>query len=187
LTRIVQIDNEQQLIAECRKWNERSMKTLYDRYAPRMMSVCLRYMREKNAAEDVLQEGFVKVFRHLKEFRNEGPLEGWIRRIMVTTALTAMKKSKKMQEFTESGSVSFEPEIEPSVLGQFSSDELMNEIANLPDGYRTVLNLFAIEGFSHYEIGQLLGIHESSSRSQYTRAKKLLHTRIKRNEIFSIR
>lgn len=184
LTKIIQIDDEQQLISDCRQLDERAMKTLYDRYAGRMMSVCLRYMREQNAAEDILQEGFIKVFQHLKEFRNDGPIEAWIRRIMVTTALTALKKSKRVQELSEWRSLIYEEEVRPSVLSQLSAEELVNEIANLPDGFRTVLNLFAIDGYSHCEIGQLLGIRESTSRSQYARARKLLVSRIQSNETY---
>lgn len=160
------------LIHECLKDNRIAQEQLYKRFAARMLGVCFRYARSRDEAEDLLQEGFVKVFLHLKKFKGEGSLEGWVRRIMVNTAINHLKKNKIFFEKVED----HELEIENmgSVNNETDGRELIEEIQKLPSGYRAIFNLFAIEGYSHKEIGEMLNIAESTSRSQYTRARSAL-------------
>ena len=142
-----------------------------------MMVVCMRYARHRLEAEDILQEAFVKVFDNIKEFAAKGSLEGWIRRIVVNTAL----KHNQRKYFThEQIAVDELPEtaIEPAIYAKLGEQELLDMIARLPDGYRTIFNLYAIEGYSHAEIAEMLDIQESTSRSQLVKARKLLQTQV---------
>lgn len=142
-----------------------------------MLGVCFRYVNDRQDAEDVLQEGFIKVFQHLSAFRHEGSLEGWIRRIMVTTALNFLKKYHhlvlRLDESLESGI----QDPEQADQGLMLKDTLQT-LRRLAPGYRTIVNLYAIEGYSHKEIAEMLGITESTSRSQYARARQWLRARL---------
>jgi RNA polymerase sigma factor (sigma-70 family) len=149
---------------------------LYEHFAGAMLGVCYRYTKSMVDAEDVLQEGFIMVFRNLYQFNFSGELGGWIRRIMVNTAINYLKKHSRYQTdllFTDSGSalhpVSGD---DPEVL--LSAKELAELIRQLPPGYQAIFNLHAVEGYSHVEIGKILGIKEGTSRSQYARARSLL-------------
>ena len=157
------------LINECLKDNRIAQEQLYKRFASRMLGVCFRYARSRDEAEDLLQDGFVKVFLHLKKFKGEGSLEGWVRRIMVNTAINYLKKNRIFFEKVEDHEV--ELENYGSLNNDMDSREIMQEIQKLPSGYKAVFNLFAIEGYSHKEIGEILNIAESTSRSQFTRAR----------------
>lgn len=163
-----------QLIKNCLKGKAAAQKQLYEAFAPTMLGVCYRYTKSLPDAEDVLQEGFVKVFRFLHQYNKEGELGAWIRRIMVNTALNYLKKSQKYQhdllfDKTEMHAITRE---DPEVL--LNAKELAELIRQLPTGYQTIFNLVAIEGFSHVEVGEMLGISENTSRSQYMRARHLL-------------
>jgi RNA polymerase sigma-70 factor (ECF subfamily) len=139
-----------------------------------MLSVCYRYAKSREDAEDMLQEGFIKVFTQIHQFQNRGALEGWIRRIIVHTCINNLKKNKKFSESVDiihASSISVREENIPSIL---QAKQVVESIRLLPLGYRTVLNLYAIEGYSHREIAEILDIEESTSRSQYTRAKAML-------------
>lgn len=165
------------MIEGCLRGDPHCERALFDRYAGRMMSVCLRYARETEEAEDILQEGFIKVFSHLKGFRHEGSFEGWIRRIMVTSALKYLRKARPTQElsvieeFRESSDL-------PDVIGHLGEQEIHRLIRDLPDGYRAVFNLYVIEGYKHQEIAELLSIEESTSRSQLVKARKWLQEKV---------
>jgi len=164
------------LIKNCLKGKPAAQKQLYQEFAPVMLGICYRYTKSLPDAEDILQEGFVRVFKFLNQYNKEGELGAWIRRIMVNTALNYLKKSRKYQydllfDNTELHIVTNE---DPEVLLQ--AKELAELIRQLPTGYQTIFNLHAIEGFSHVEIGQLLGITDTTSRSQYMRARQLLIT-----------
>lgn len=151
-----------------------SQEALYSHFSPRMLGVCYRFAKNREDAEDMLQEGFIKVFSQIHQYRNEGSLEGWIRRIIVHTCINVLKKNKK---FSDSVDLAYAHGIgirEESIPAVVQAKEVVECIRLLPLGYRTVLNLYAIEGFSHKEIGHLLDIEESTSRSQYTRAKAML-------------
>ena len=161
-----------------------AQEALYARFSPRMLGVCYRFARNKEDAEDMLQEGFIKVFSQIKQFRGQGALEGWIRRIIVHTCINILKKNKKFNESVDliyAGNIYLNEHNIPSIL---QAKQVVEAIRLLPMGYKTVLNLYAIEGYSHKEIGQMLDIEESTSRSQYTRAKVMLeHLLIDRNII----
>ena len=151
-----------------------AQEALYSRFSPRMLGVCYRFARNREDAEDMLQEGFIKVFTQIHQFRNQGALEGWIRRIIVHTCINFLKKNKKFTDSVDlihATSIHLNENNIPSIL---QAKQVVESVRLLPLGYRTVLNLYAIEGFSHKEIAGMLDIEESTSRSQYTRAKSML-------------
>lgn len=165
---------EEQMLAGCLQNNAASQDALYCRFSPRMLGVCYRFAKNREDAEDMLQEGFIKIFSQIHQYRGEGALEGWIRRIIVHTCINALKKNKKFSESVDiiyASSIGIREEAIPSII---QAKEVVECIRLLPLGYRTVLNLYAIEGYSHKEIGNMLDIEESTSRSQYTRAKTML-------------
>jgi len=162
------------LIKNCLKGKSSAQKQLYEEFAPAMLGVCYRYTKSLHDAEDILQEGFVRVFKFLHQYNREGELGAWIRKIMVNTALNYLKKSQKYQHellFDKSEMVAISTETPLIIL---NAKELAELIRQLPTGYQVIFNLYAVEGFSHAEIGQMLGISENTSRSQYMRARHLL-------------
>ena len=177
---------ECQLIEKCRKQDRKAQKVLYDLYARKMLTVCLRYSNDTETARDLLQEGFIKVFISLESFQFAGSLEGWIRRIMVNTALEYLRKNDLLREATDITDYSSAFESGDSVLETLSAADMMNLIAGLPSGFRTVFNLYAIEGYSHKEIGDMMGISEVTSRTQYSRAKKILQKKITELENYNL-
>ncbi len=168
--------NEQELIDGCRKGSRGFQEALYERYSRKMMVVCLRYAKSTAEAEDILQEGFVKVFNALKDFRQESKLETWITRIMVNTALNSQRKKLYLYPMVDVENIDV-PEDEASISG-IHFMQLLEMIQSLPHGCQVVFNLFAIEGYNHKEIAELLGISEGTSKSQYARARSLLQARI---------
>ncbi len=165
---------EELMLAGCIRNNAAAQEALYNRFSPRMLGVCYRFAKNREDAEDMLQEGFIKVFTQIHQYRNEGTLEGWIRRIIVHTCINILKKNKKFSESVDiihANSIHIKEEVIPSIM---QAKQVVECIRSLPIGYRTVLNLYAIEGYSHKEIAGMLDIEESTSRSQYTRAKAML-------------
>ncbi len=165
---------EELLLQGCNENDATAQQELYNRFSPRMLSVCYRYAKTREDAEDMLQEGFIKVFTQIHQYQNRGSLEGWILRIMVHTCINHLKKYKKFSDHVD---IAYAGDIymkEDNISGLMQAKQIIESIRSLPIGYRTVLNLYAIEGYSHKEIGELLDIEESTSRSQYTRAKQLL-------------
>ena len=151
-----------------------AQEALYNRFSPRMLGVCYRYARNREDAEDMLQEGFIKVYSQIHQYKGSGALEGWIRKIVVHTCINILKKNKKFSDSVDlvhASSIQISENNIPSLL---QAKQVVECIRLLPIGYRTVLNLYAIEGFSHKEISGILEIEESTSRSQYTRARALL-------------
>jgi RNA polymerase sigma-70 factor (ECF subfamily) len=171
--------NEQQLIAGCKKGNRLAQKELYDVYSRKMMGVCLRYINDRETARDLLQDGFIKVFTAIGTYTGAGSFEGWMRRIFVNCALEHLRKSDVLRNSIELERTCELSNPDYSVIADMSAQELMNAVQELPPGFRTIFNLFAIEGFSHKEISKMLCITESTSRSQYTRAKQVLQRKIK--------
>ena len=163
-----------QLIKDCLKGKQAAQKQLYHEFASQMLGVCYRYTKSLEDAEDILQEGFVKVFKFLHQYNREGELGAWIRRIMVNTALNYLKKSRKYQNdlLYDTKELTVITNENPEVL--LNAKELAEMIRQLPTGYQTIFNLFAVEGYTHVEIGQMLGISDNTSRSQYMRARQLL-------------
>jgi RNA polymerase sigma factor (sigma-70 family) len=174
---------EELMLAGCLKNNAAAQEALYNRFSPRMLGVCYRFAKNREDAEDMLQEGLIKVFTQIHQYRNEGALEGWIRRIVVHTCINILKKNKKFSESVDlihANTIHIKEDMIPSIM---QAKQVVECIRLLPLGYRTVLNLYAIEGFSHKEIANLLDIEESTSRSQYTRSKAMLEEILIRKKI----
>lgn len=168
--------DHQKLVKDCLKGKSQAQRELYELFAQPMLGVCYRYTRSVRDAEDVLQEGFIKVFHHLQQYKQEGELGAWIRRIMVNTALNYLKRNRKYQEemfFTEEY---LHPVTDDDPAIRLQAKELADLIRQLPQGYQVIFNLHAVEGFTHVEIGEMLGISDGTSRSQYSRARNLLIT-----------
>lgn len=168
------------LILECVKGNPRAHKMLFDKFSSKMLGVCMRYAKSTDQAEDILQDGFVKVFTKLKDFKNEGSLEGWIRRVMVNTALDQIRKNGKILGDTNIDDVGYKIENNAFVFESLVAEDLMKMIQAMPEGYKAVFNMFAIEGYSHGEIAKKLGISENTSKSQYSRARFYLKERLEK-------
>ena len=174
---------EEAIVKGCLKQQAAAQKALYDKYSAKMLAVCYRYAHNREDAEDMLQEGFFKVYSEIHTFKAQGAFEGWVRRIMVHTCINILKKNKKFNEsvdIMQASGLQVREEVIPSII---QAKQVVECIRVLPIGYRTVLNLNAIEGFSHKEIGQILDIEESTSRSQYTRAKAMLEDLLVRKTI----
>lgn len=169
--------SEYELARGCQREDRSAQEALYARFAPRMFAVCLRYARHRPEAEDLLQEGFVRVFDKLGGFRMEGSLEGWIRRIMVHTCINHLRKKSVRNEVLGTHRAP-ERHASPDALANLGQQELMALVMELPDGYRTVFNLYAIEGYDHAEIAALMGCGESTSRSQLAKARRHLQQRL---------
>ncbi len=169
---------EKQLIEGCRKGERLAQKELYDTYSRKMMGVCLRYVNDRETARDLLQDGFVKVFTSMDSYTGLGSFEGWLRKIFVNCALEYLRKSDVLREAADLDNSAELVNPDSSVISEMSAAELMKLVQQLPAGFRAVFNLFAIEGYSHKEIGEMLDITESTSRSQFTRAKQLLQRQI---------
>ncbi|MBO0948300.1 RNA polymerase sigma factor [Fibrella forsythiae] len=170
--------SESQLVVALQRGEARAQKIVYERYANRMMAICLRYVANQADAEDVLIESFMRVFERVNQFRSEGSFEGWIRRIMVTESLMFLRKNKSLRQEISLESVTEEPDYQWADEA-LQANDLLRLVAQLPDGYRTIFNLYAIEGYSHAEIASLTGISEGTSKSQLSRARALLQQRIK--------
>ncbi|GAA4352606.1 RNA polymerase sigma factor [Hymenobacter saemangeumensis] len=168
---------EADLVAECRRGNPRAQRVLYDRLAAKMMAVCLRYVRHPEDAEEVLMQGFVKVFQNLQGYRQEGCLNAWVRRIMVNTALSYLR-SKRPAHLDLDDCTPQLASVAAQAESELATEDLQRLIQDLPAGYRTVFNLYAIEGYTHPEIGALLGISEGTSKSQLSKARAQLQRQL---------
>ena len=172
--------SEEQLIERCKKQDRAAQKILYNRYAGLMLAICMRYVYERSEAEDILQDAFLKVFLKIGEFAGRGSFEGWLKRVFVNTAITHYHKSSKHNkhhyEISDVQETKFENEKYSE--SEFTRDELFSVVNSLPEGYKIVFNLYAIEGYKHKEIGKLLNIDINTSKSQYSRAKKLIRKKL---------
>ena len=173
--------DEKQLIEGCVNSDRRAQKALYDKYSRRMMAVCLRYVKDQEDARDLLQEGFVKLYTNIHKFSGEGSFDGWVRKIFVNSALERLRHNDILKNADDIDDVNYADMPDDESASEISSDDIMKYVRSLPDGFRTVFNLFAIEGYSHKEIGEKLNISESTSRSQYMRARKILQKMILNN------
>lgn len=168
------------LIESCRKGDRAAQKILYDRLASRMFPVCLRYIGDRAAAEDVLQDGFITLFTRLDSYKGEGSFEGWARRIFVTTALMSLRKKDALKMSNELKNIRGMKTETTSQMQNIGYKELMKLVMSLPPGFRTVFNMYAIEGYSHKEIADMLGITETTSRTQFSRARAWLQNKIEK-------
>ena len=155
--------------------NRQAQQQIYSRFSSKMLSVCRQYIKDIQLAEDVMITAFMKVFTHLSKFEHKGSFEGWIRRIMVNECISYLRVQKKVK-FTED-EIYFEESFN-AIESQFSIDQIQFLIDALPDGYKMVFNLYAIEGYKHNEIAKMLGINEGTSKSQLSHARKMLQTQI---------
>ena len=170
--------SEEQIIEGCLKNDRKAQKMLYDRYASLFLGICLRYAQSRSEAEDVLQDGFVKIFFRIKQYKGQGSFEGWMKRIIVNTAISNYRSNLKhyyKQDIQELPDYSLKMNIPDC---DFTRDELLSIVQNLPTGYRMVFNLYAIEGYKHKEIARMLDIDITTSKSQYSRAKKIIQKKL---------
>ncbi len=169
--------NLEQIVANCQKFDKKAQRLLYDEYAPLMLGICTRYAKDRQEAEDILQDGFLKIFSKIDQYNGVGSFEGWMKRIMVNTSITNYRKNLK-RYYQEEIEDYKEYQHTSENNSDFTKDELLNAIRTLPKGYQMVFNLFAIEGYKHKEIAEMLNIEETTSKSQFSRARKLLQTRL---------
>lgn len=165
------------LINGCLSGDRRSQKDMYDKYSAKMYAVCMRYMGNADDAQDILQDGFIKVFKNLDKFRGEGSFEGWIRRIMANTAIEQLRK-KKLNFSTSDKEEQLEYKA-PGAVDNLSEKDLLKIVSELSPGYRTVFNMYVVEGYGHKDIGDILGISEGTSKSQLARARMILQQKVK--------
>lgn len=167
--------DEQRLITGCKNGETWAQKQVYDLYASVMFSVCMRYVNDRETARDLLQDGFIKIFTKAEMYSGTGSFAGWIRRVFVTTALEHLRKNNTLRQFASIDETELQvADEDETVVEKMSTDDLMACVAALPNGYRTVFNLYALEGYSHSEIAQILNISENTSRTQFMRARKIL-------------
>lgn len=175
--------DDSQLIEACKKKDRDAQRRLYEQYAPKMLGVCLRYCKDIETARDLLHDGFFRVFTHIGSYSGNGSFEGWLRRIFVNLAIENYRLERKRNrmiidiEQIESDAFIFSDD-DFYDMGDLTQEDLLSMIRSLPQSYRTVFNLFVFEDMSHKEIGELLGINESTSRSQYSRARAILRKKI---------
>ena len=171
-----------QLIESCKKGDRVAQKVMYDRLAPRMFPVCIRYTGDRTVAEDILQEGFITLFSKLGSYKGDGSFEGWARRIFVTAALMYLRKKDALKMSDDLEAARGLKAETASQVENIGYKELMALVMSLPTGFRTIFNMYAIEGYSHKEIADILGISEVTSRSQFSRARAMLQRKIKERE-----
>lgn len=164
---------ENEVIKGCIEGKRLYQKKLYEHFASMMLGVCMRYAKDRAEAEDMLQEGFIKVFNNISRFKFEGSFEGWVRRIMIFTAINFFKhRSRKFQE--ELDAIDADAVFEDDIVSKIAAKEIIALVQQMPEGYRMVFNLYAIEGYTHREIGEMLNIAEGTSKSQYSRARQYM-------------
>ena len=173
---------EQELAEGCKKNSRKHQQALYQCYAGKLFALCLRYAGDRMQAEDFLQEGFIRIFSKIEQYKGDGSLEGWMKRIMVNTALQHLRREKSLPKIADIDDAAPVSEHGADALDQMAATELIELIEQLPTGYRMVFNLYVIEEYSHKEIADELGISEGTSKSQLARARNLLQKLLKKNE-----
>ncbi len=170
--------DEISLIKACGEGDNTAFKKIYDKHSPTMYSICLRYMKNEDEAKDALQEGFIKVYKNIKKFTFSGSFEGWMKRIFVNTSIEQIRKRRKHLDVGEINinDIKLTSKIE---TGTMDAEKMMSLVHQLPDGYKTVFNMFVVDGYSHKEISEHLGINENTSKSQLFKARKHLQVWLK--------
>lgn len=176
--------SEKELISACRRQDRKAQKLLFDRYSPKMFGVCKRYVKDHQEAEDVLVEGMFTILTKLDKFRGEGSFEGWIRRIIVNQALMFLRKRNELKFAQEVDNLKIPMQV--SVEEDLAAQDILNLMETLPTGYRTVFNLYVIEGYKHREIAEILGISINTSKSQLILAKKRMREMVEQNRMEGI-
>ena len=174
---------DEQLVKGCVRKDRVAQKNFYQRFCGKMMGVCLRYADSRDEAQDILQESFIKIFDKIETFSGKGSLEGWVRRIVVNQALDNYRKNKMHKKNIDLADVAYQVEDDEKIMDSFAAEDLLGVIRKLPTGFRTVFNLYAIEGYSHKEIAAQLNISESTSKSQYSRARSHIQDMMKSEKI----
>jgi len=170
--------SDSELVNYCIKGDKKALRHLYTKYASKMFGLCLRFAKNKMEAEDILQDGFIKIYSNLESYRHEGSLEGWIRRTFVNTAINSYKRKAKSRDELDIDELEVNDSANNSAIEQMSANEILDYIQEMPDGYRMVFNLNVIEGYTHKKIAEILDISENTSKSQLSRAKALLRKKI---------
>jgi RNA polymerase sigma factor (sigma-70 family) len=165
------------LIKACIKGDEKAHKTLYDTYSPVMYAICLRYMKNENDAKDALQEGFIRAFKKLSSFKFKGSFEGWLKRLFVNISIELLRKRKHFSVIDDHAQDKNLSVSQPT--GHLDASKLLDVVNRLPDGYRTVFNMYVVDGYSHREIAEELGVSESTSKTQLFKARKQLQAWLK--------
>ncbi len=169
---------EKNLLKRCLSNDKKAQADLYNNYSKRLFGTCLKYGKNATDAEDILQEGFIKIFKYLSNYRGEGSLEGWMRRIMINTSLNFYKRKNLFNKNIDFDDVNAFYPIEHEIIGKISLKELLKMVHELPEGYRTVFFLNIMQGYSHKEIGKMMNISVSTSKSQLSRARSSLRDKI---------
>jgi RNA polymerase sigma factor (sigma-70 family) len=172
--------NEETLISECLKNNRLAQKELYDKFASKLMGVCIRYTNSKEDAEDVLIEGFTAIFQKLQMYKGEGSFEGWMKRIMVNTAISHFRQNSKYRFHQDIDEVINISEKQETVIEHMEAKRILQLVNSMPEGYKVIFNLFAVEGFTHREIGEMLNISEGTSKSQFSKGRKWLQNKLEK-------
>jgi RNA polymerase sigma-70 factor (ECF subfamily) len=175
--------SDKELIDRCLEKDPKAQEILYRQYSPRMYGVCMRYSRNTLEADDILQEAFIKVFNHLKDFNHQGSFEGWVRRIVINTAINYYKSKAREWDEISIDRAGGGNDLQSNDIDCLSRDDLLNIIRELPEGYRMVFNLYVIEGYNHQEIGKMLNISESTSKSQLSRARAVLQEKVRQRKL----
>ena len=175
-------ESESDIIEGCILGNPRMQRMLYEKFSPKMYALCIRYAGNTDDAQDILQDGFVKVFGNIARFKGTGSFEGWIRRIIVNTAIEHFRKKNTLQVIDEHTENQLADD-HTNIFNLFEAKELLEIIKSMPAGYRTVFNLYAVEGYTHKEIATMMNLTEGTSKSQYARAKNWLQERIKKLQL----
>ncbi len=167
-----------EIVQGCKENQAKWQRMLYNLFAQKMMGICMRYCKNEELAKDAMQEGFVKVFNHIQNFKEESKVETWMTRIMINTTLNHLRRDKKYLFIEDNENVSnyvdSQFDVSADSIQKLSHAELINMLQEIPEGYRIVFNMYAIEGYTHKEIGETLGINEGTSKSQLNRARKHL-------------
>lgn len=170
------------LVKRCRAGERKAQEVLYKQFAAKMLGVCMRYATDRMEAEDMLQNGYITVFQKIGDYRGDGSFEGWIRRIMVHSAIGYYRKHHKLMQLVDIDEHGNQQSVNPAALATLDAKDMMALVQQLSPGYRMVFNLYAIEGYSHKEIGDIMGISEGASKSQLSRARAILKEQITKQE-----
>lgn len=175
------IPNDDDIIRGCRRGDRKAQQALYEKYKPMLFGICMRYASGWHEAEDWLQDGLVRIFTNLYQYQPTGAFGAWLRRVMVNTALEQLRKRKRMFQTDEIQEVADSYEADENLFAKYREEAMVQMLQRLPEGYRAVFNLYVMEEYSHREIGEMLGIAESASRSQLSRAKDMLRKMLEKS------
>jgi len=170
----VDLYSEEEILKGCKNNKRIYQEILYRKFAKKMYGICLSYAGERELAQDILQDSYIKILKNIADFKSDGSLEGWIRRIVTNTAIDNLRQKSRLQKYISEKDEIIQETEEVTGLENLQTEDILNQVAKLPDGARVVFNLYAIEGYTHKEIAQRLEITEGTSKSQFNRARKLL-------------